>query len=237
MLTQSVFTVGTAATTVVAPTVDAARYVLKNLEPETAPENYARAGMVYDVSQIFTVNRNSSVTLAITTGATGVQFQFYQISTTGGQIRAELIEGATPVLNGVITPSYNVNRNYTDNATAVFQGVTSYTGGTIVNREFLTADKHAGGAQSSTKVITLKPNSTYLFKFNETGGNVDPKIFLQIGFAELYNGYNDVWLGTANNSFVLHGGEEIQMTMQPYETINAIATRAGVKLAVMRQEI
>ena len=236
MLEQNVYSIGTAATTVVAPTVDAARYVLKNLEPPRNSEQFARQGRVYDVSSIFTVTRNTSTSVAVTTGSTGLQFQFFTIVATAGQIRAELIEGATAVLSGVPIPSYNINRNFPDDAQAVFQGVTSFTGGTIINREFLTADKHAGGAMSAQKVITLEPNTTYLFRFTEVSGNADPKVFLQIGFAELYNGYNDIWLGTVGDSFVLKGGEEIQMPLQPYETINATAIRENLQLAVMRQD-
>lgn len=236
MLEQNVYSIGTAATTVVAPTVDAARYVLKNLEPPRNSEQFARQGKVYDVSSTFTVARSTSVSLAVTTGSTGLQFQFFTILATAGQVQADLIEGATPVLNGVTVPSHNLNRNFADDAQAIFQGVTSFTGGTVVNREFLTADKHAGGSMSAQKIITLEPNTTYVFRFTEVSGNADPKVFLQIGFAELYNGYNDIWLGTVGDSFVLKGGEEIQMTLQPYETINATAIRENLQLAVMRQD-
>ena len=236
MLQQSVYTIGTSPTQVVAPTVDAGRYVLKNLEPPRSSEQFARQGKVYDVASTFTVLRNTSTTLAVTTGATGMQFQFYTISATAGQIQANLIEGATPVLNGVVIPSYNLNRNFPDDADGVFQGVTSFTGGTVVYKEFLTADKHAGGAMSASKIITLAPNSTYLFRFSEVGGNADPKVFLQIGFAELYNGYNDIWLGAVDDSLVIKAGEEIIMELQPEETIQATAIREGLKLSVMRQD-
>ena len=37
MLEQNIYTIGTAPTVIVAPTVDAARYVLRNMEPETRP--------------------------------------------------------------------------------------------------------------------------------------------------------------------------------------------------------
>lgn len=236
-ITQNVYTLSsTVPTRVVAPTVDAGHYILKSLEPGNAPENYARQGRVYDVSSSFTVTRSTSVSLMVTTGPTGMQFQYYQIVSTASNIRAELIEGATITGNGVTVPSHNVNRNFADDADAVFQGVTSFTGGTIVNAEFVTADKAGGGDHSYTKVITLEPDTDYVFRFTETTGNADPAVFLQIGFAELYNGYTDIWLGTKEQSFVLHGHEEISHYLQPYETINAIAGHDGAQIAVLRQD-
>ena len=236
MLEQSVYSIGTAATTVVAPTIDYARYVLKNLEPETRPENYARDGRVYDVFSTFSVNRNSSVSLGVTTGSTGMQFQYFQILSTASNIYAELFEGATVTFGTAVTPSFNVNRNFPDDADAVFRNVTSFTGGSAVNAEYITASKAAGGEHSYTKVITLEPNSNYVFRFQEMTGSDDPDVFLQIGFSELYNGYDTVWLGDVDDSFALRGGEEVSMVLQPYETINATAIRDGVRLAVMKQE-
>jgi hypothetical protein len=236
MLSQSVYSVGTAAITVVAPTLDAAHYVLKNLEPRLAPENYSRDGRVYDVFRTFPVNRGTSVSFGVTTGPTGCQFQYYQILSTESNIYSELIEGATVTFGTVIVPSFNVNRNNPDNAQSVFKNVTSFTGGTVVNSEYITASKAAGGEHSYTKVITLEPNSNYVFRFTEQTGTSDPTVFLQIGFSELYNGYDDIWLGEVNNSFVLRGGEEITMYLQPYETINATAVRDNVRLAVIRQD-
>jgi len=75
-----------------------------------------------------------------------------------------------------------------------------------------------------------------VFRFTETTGNADPNVFLQIGFAELYNGYTDIWLGTKGQSFVLHGHEEVSHYLQPYETINAIAGHDGAQIAVLRQD-
>ena len=237
MLNQGVFTLN-AITPVqlVPPTTDAAYFKIRNLEPKTRPEDYARAGRVYDVHAEFPLTRSTSLSMLVTTGATGCQFQYFTILSTSGEIRAELIEGATTTGDGVIVPSYNVNRNSADDATSVFEGVTTSTGGTAVHSEHITAAKAAGGALSETKVITLAPSTEYVFKFEETGGISDPTIFFQLGFAEIYNGYNDVWLDTVDDSFVVHAGEAIQMHIKPEESISALAGRSGVRVAVIAQD-
>lgn len=237
MLSQGVFTLNATTTTeIVAPTIDSAYFRVKNLEPDRLPEDYARAGRVYDIHARFDLTRSTSLSMLVTTGATGCQFQYFQITTTSGQIHADLIEGATTTGDGVTVPSYNVNRNNADDATSVFEGVTTSTGGVIVHAEHITADKAAGGEASATKVITLAPNTEYVFRFTEAGGVSDPTVFFQLGFAEIYNGYNNVWLGAKDNSFVLHGDEETKMHLKPGESINALAGRAGVRVSVIRQD-
>ena len=114
--------------------------------------------------------------------------------------------------------------------------MTSFTGGTVVLAEYVTAAKDGGGGMATEKIITLEPNSRYVFRFTELSGNADPSVFFEMGFAEKYNGYNDIWLDTVNDSYVLRAGEEIEMTLIPNEIINATATLDSCKLAVIRQE-
>lgn len=236
MLEQQIHTVTSTASTVVAPTHDLVTYILKNIEPATAPENYARAGRVFDLQTTFPLSRSTSKSFTVLTGPTGMQFQYYQILSNASDVYAELIENATVVVGATSLSAYNVNRNFSDTHSAAFNSVTSFTGGTTVNAEYITASKSGGGEHSYTKVITLKPDTRYVFKFTEMSGNNDPTIFFQLGFAERYNGYNDIWLSTVNNSYVLRGGEEIKMTLLPNEIINAVTTSLSCQLAVMRQE-
>ena len=236
MLTQNVYSVGTAAQTVVEPTHDQATYLLKNIEPQIMGQDYARMGRVYNLHSTFTVNRNTSVSFTVLTGPTGLQIQFYQIISSSSDVRADLIEGATVTPSATSISTYNINRNFPDNAQAVFNGVTSFTGGTVVVAEYITAAKDGGGGMATEKIITLEPNTRYVFRFTELSGNEDPSVFFEMGFAEKYNGYNDIWLETVNDSYVLRAGEEIQMTLLPYETINATAILDTSKLAVLRQE-
>jgi hypothetical protein len=236
MLTQNVYSVGTAAQTVVEPTHDQATYLLKNIEPQIMGQDYARMGRVYNLHSTFTVARSTSVSFTVLTGPTGLQIQFYQIISSSSDVRADLIEGATVTPSATTISTYNINRNFPDNAQAVFNGVTSFTGGTVVVAEYITAAKDGGGGMATEKIITLEPNTRYVFRFTELSGNEDPSVFFEMGFAEKYNGYNDIWLETVNDSYVLRAGEEVQMTLLPLETINATAIIDSSKLAVLRQE-
>lgn len=233
-LTQHLFSIGTATTTVVAPTADYVEYVLKNLEPQGA-DNLARDGHVYMVGQQFTLTSGATASFSIMTGATGAQFEFYQIITESASVIASLIEGATIVTNGSNIPAYNLNRNFSDSHNAVLKSATSVTGGTVISSEFVTASIHGGGAGSSVKVHTLEPNTEYAMKFVNQG-NQTTNVFFQLGFAEQYNGYSEIWLGTVDDSFVLKPGQELKMTLQPNATINATAKDGACKLAVIRQE-
>lgn len=235
MLTQNVYSIGTATSTVVAPTVDAGRYVLKNLEPTNDVTDYSRQGYTYAVSRYQTISNGGTAIFSFTTGDTGAQFDFWTFTAENSSILASLVEGATITTTGSAIPGYNLNRNESDTHDSVLYGATAMTGGTVILSEYVPASNQAGGADSSNKIITLEPNTQYGFRFVDAGGNGTP-VHIQIGWVEKYNGYNSVWLGTPDEAFVLHGGEEISMYLRPYETINATALRDGCKLAVMRQD-
>jgi hypothetical protein len=236
LLTQNVYSVGTATQTVVAPTHDFATYVLKNLEPSIANKEYSRMGYTYNIHSTFQVARSTSVSFTVLTGSTGLQIQFYQIVSSSSDVKAELIEGATVTVGTATVPSYNINRNFPDDAESVFNNAVSFTGGTAVVAEYITAAKDGGGGEALEKIITLAPNTRYVFRFTERSGNEDPFVFFEMGFTEKFNGYNAIWLGTVDDSFELRAGEEIQFNLLPYETINATSLVDSNKLAVMRQE-
>ena len=233
-LTQAIYTVGTAATTVVAPTNDYVTYILKNLEPETVDQS-ARDGDIYLIGRKFEITQGASVSFSILTGATGTQLDFYEIISDTSNVYAELIEGATITTVGNPIIAHNINRNYPDTHNSVLKAASVVTGGTTVSAEYITATNQAGGGVDSNKIHTLKPNTEYAMKFTNVGAQTT-NVFFQLGFSEKYNGYNSIWLGTVNNSYVLRSGEEITMHLLPNATINATALINGCKLAVMRQE-
>lgn len=235
MLQQNVYSVGTAISTVVAPTVDSARYILKNIEPANEIGEFSRHGYLYMVSQYFPIANNSSVSFSFTTGNTGAQFDYWNFESSTSSVIGSLIEGAAIVTSGSAIPAHNMDRNFPDDYQAVLVPATSITGGTVVLSEYVGASNQASGGAISSKIVTLKPNTQYGFKFTDVGGN-GTNLHVQIGWVEKYNGYNQIWLGTVNNSYVLGGGEEVSMYLRPYETINATALRNGCKLAVMRQD-
>jgi hypothetical protein len=234
VLTQNVYSVGTATQTVVAPTNDFATYQLRNLQPPATGEDYAREGYVYVYGNSFTVTSGSTAAFSFLTGATGAQIEFYEIATSTSNISAELVEGATIETTGDPIPAYNLNRNYSDAHASVLRQAT-VTGGTVISREFLSATNQGGSNMTLDKVHTLEPNTEYGFRFIGVGAQTTT-VFFQIGWTERYNGYHSISLGVAGESYVLRGGEELKFNLLPNETINATALVDSCELAVMRQE-
>lgn len=232
-LSQAVYAVGTTPITVVAPTHDYVKYVLKNLQPEVVLE-YARDGYIFLLGREFTITVGTSVSFSITTGANGAQFDFYSIISDKSNVFAELIEGATVVTTGSPILAYNLNRNFSDAHASVFRAATSVTGGTTVSSEFVSATNQSSAAVSSDKIHTLKANTQYAMKFTNLGATT--LVYFQLGFSEHYNGLNEIWLGTLNDSFVLKAGDELIMELPPLTTINAVSKIDSNKLAVMRLE-
>lgn len=232
----SVVSVGTSTTKIVDTSVDSQIVVVKNLQPGTNSTDYAREGYLYVVQQQFTVAQAASSSFSVTTGSTGLQIEFFEIVSTVSNVKAELLEGATITTTGSAIPAYNLNRNGSDAHNATFFAASAVTGGTVVSAEFITADKHAaGGGKGAAKIITLEPSTQYALRFNNQG-NQDTSVFVQIAFAEKYNGYNDVWLGgTVGNGLRLRGGESMQLPMIQGQTLSAIALSDN-EVGVLRQD-
>ena len=234
MLTQKVYTIGTAPSTVVQPTPDLVKYTIKNLEPYSI-DDYAREGRIYLVNQQFSVANNGEILFSILTGDTGLQIDFYEIRTESAAIFATLLEDATVVTTGANIPAYNMSRNFPDTFNSQLKAATSVTGGTVISAEFLTASNQSGSGLSAQKIHTLKPNTQYAFRFANYGTQLT-RVFFQLAFSEQYNGYNNIWLDTLNDSFVLRAQDELQMELLPNEVINAVSRAGNCKLAVIRQE-
>lgn len=236
MITQAVYTLSAdSATQVVAPTVDAGHYLVKNLQPRSDIGEYSAQGYTYAVSRYLTIANNATALFSFTTGVTGAQFDFWTFTAINSSVLAELIEGATITTTGDPIPGYNLNRQDSDAHVAVLRGATALTGGTVVLSELVAASNQSGGQDSSDKVITLEPNTQYGFRFTDVGG-VGATLHVQIGWVEIYNGQHDVWLGVKDNSYVLRGGEEIKFKLFPGESIDATGGHTGAKLTVIRQD-
>lgn len=234
MLTQAVYSIGTAATTVVAPVNDYAKYVLKNIQPASV-DDMAREGYIYALFARRDLTSGQTENLSFMTGSTGAQLDYYQLVSETSSVYSSIIEGPTVTVVGDAIPVKNLNRNYSDTPQAVIKAATVVTGGTVVQAEFVTAANQGGGQTSSTKIVTLKPNTQYVLQATNVGSQTT-SWYSQIGFSEHYNGYNNIWLGTPNSSFVLKPGEELIMELPPLATINATSIINGNKLSVMRQE-
>jgi hypothetical protein len=236
MIQQNVYSVGTATTTVVAPTVDAAHFTLKNLEPSaTVLGDYARYGDTYLIDRFISLPGAGTALFLFETGNLAAQFDYWSFYSTVEQVKGDLIEGATITSTGTAVPAYNMNRNFPDTYQAKIESATAVTGGTVIVSEIVSSSKAAGGGMSSAKIVTLRPNTRYGFRFTNLG-NQATSLQIQIAFVEKHNGYNTIWLGTLDNSFALRGGEEISMYLQPQATINAVAGTDDCKLAVIRQD-
>jgi hypothetical protein len=130
----------------------------------TDPEGLAKRGLVYLMSEFFTVPGSGSVFFALDTNGKEVEFQFYDISTDQGLIQAALIEAPTATPFNYITPR-NLNRKFADDATASLSAASAVTGGTIVATELVGNTAKAGGVISSSKIHTLKDDTVYVMRF------------------------------------------------------------------------
>lgn len=229
-------TVGTAVTPIVGMSADAQIAVVQNLQPAGDSDDYAKDGYLYLLQREFTVNSPGTAIFKVATGPRGIQIDYYEIVSTVDSVKAELFENPTIGTTGAAIPAYNLNRNESDSHATTFTAGTSITGGTVVAAEYITADKHAASSgASSGKIYTLKPSTTYGFKFVNKG-NQNTTVFFQMTFAEKFNGWNDVWIGgTADDAIRLRGGQVMQLPMIQGQTLSAVATD-DVNIGVLRQD-
>jgi hypothetical protein len=229
------FTIGTAVERVIPGLHYSQDIIIENREPASTSDAYAKAGFQYGLYREFTVNQSATAIFEVSTGAGGLQLDFYEILSTVAPVKADLIEGATVSTSGAAIPSYNLNRDFADDAEATFTAGTALAGGSVVASEYITADKHAvGGGARSGKIYTLGPNTDYAFRFVNKG-NQDTVCFFQMTFAEKFNGANAVTIGDdTGNGFLLAGGERVQFRGDEGQSIYAQANDSA-EIVVVRQ--
>ena len=234
-ISSTVYTVGAAGATIAAPDEMAQRVTVTNLQPAQTVGEMSRDGYVFWVGNRFTIANNGTAHLQITTGEYGAQFEFYEIVVTGSSVYAELLEGAT-FGSATAIASHNLNRQSDRVAESTLSAATAVTGGTVISAEYVPATNQAGGAETATKIHTLKPNESYVMRFSDIGGN-GATAFLQLGFAEQYNGAHDVYINNAAGSgFVLRGGERWDGVLYPTQAMSAVTSGQECKVSVLRQE-
>lgn len=234
MIQSSKITVGTAETILVKSDNDPQHVYVSNLQPPHDPDQYARDGYVFLLAKQFALTSPGTATFSITTGATGAQFEFYDIASDNQNVSAVLFEGGTVTKAGTPIPAYNLNRNFGDNHNAVFDTATAYTPGTEINRELVTAAKNVGGHLAAAKVQTLEANADYVMQFVNLG-NQTTNVLLQLGFSEQYNGQHDLHLGAAGSAAVIRGGESMEFDLFPGDTLVGQTTDLEIEVGVMRQ--
>lgn len=152
-------------------------------ELSTHPDDLGKRGLVYLFSEFFTVPASGSVHFGLATNGVEVEFQFYDITTISGIIRAELIEQPTATLYGPEFTGRNLNRNFADAQTITLQAASGVSGGVRIASELLGNDSKAGGQLSQTKVHTLKPDTTYVMAFHNTV-NQNSLTHMNLGWSE-----------------------------------------------------
>lgn len=152
-------------------------------ELSTGPDDLGKRGLVYLLDQFFTVPGSGSVFFGLDTNGTEVEFQFYDITTTVGIIRAELIEDPTATLFGPEIVGRNLNRNFPDEQTVTLKAASGVSGGTRIASELIGGDSKAGGQIAQSKVHTLRNETRYVMAFVNTV-NQDSLTHLNLGWSE-----------------------------------------------------
>lgn len=152
-------------------------------ELSTEPNDLAKRGLVYLLHRFFSVPASGSVHFGLATNSVEVEFQFYDITTTTGIIRAELIEAPTATLFGSEIQGQNLNRNFPDAQTATLKAASAVSGGLRIASELIGNDSKAGGQIAQQKVHTLKNETTYVMAFHNTE-NQPSLTHLNLGWSE-----------------------------------------------------
>lgn len=234
-ISQSVVTLGTGVQQVLPPSTDAQRVTIKNLQPASRAGEYSREGYAFEMSRKFAIASPGTASFSIETPASGVQFVSYEIISDNATVTASLIEGATVTSAGSPIATFNLNRQSARTASAVFDSATVITGGTVIATEYVTAAHKSAGSADSDKVFTLKASQKYVMRF-VNDGNQETNVFFSLVFTEQFNGSHSVWLGAADASYHLLGGEEVQLFMEAGESIAARAGGTACRIAVIRQD-
>lgn len=152
-------------------------------ESATDPDGLAKRGLVYLMSEFFTIPASGSLFFALDTNGKEVEFQFYDISSAQGQVQASLIENPASVTQfNYITPR-NLNRKFADNATASLSAASAVVGGTVIASELVGNTAKAGGEVSSRKVHTLRDNAVYVMRFVNVDNQNTP-CHMNLGWSE-----------------------------------------------------
>lgn len=152
-------------------------------ESATDPDGLAKRGLVYLMSETFTLPASGSVFFALNTNGREVEFQFYDILSAQSLVVASLIESPSAVTQfNYITPR-NLNRKFADDASASLSAASAVTGGTVIATELVGNTAKAGGEVSSRKIHTLRDDATYVMRFVNQD-NQQTLMHMNLGWSE-----------------------------------------------------
>lgn len=152
-------------------------------ELSTDPADLSKRGLVYLISEFFSVPATSSVSFVMDTNGNAVQFEYYDITSDTYAVQAVLLEAPTHTKFGSTITPRNLNRNYADAATVTLQSASAVSGGVRIASELVGSGTKAGGSFSANKVHVLKPATSYVMTFYNTG-NQTTGCHLNLGWSE-----------------------------------------------------
>jgi hypothetical protein len=152
-------------------------------EDSTHSEDLAKRGMVYLLHEFFTIAGATTITFAMQTHTAPAEFAFYDIASSAEVVKAEMIENPTVTLGASSIQGHNLNRTASDTYNVTFHTATSVSSGTVIASELIGSGSKAGGTISSQKVHTLKPDATYVMRFQNLG-NQSTILHLNLGWTE-----------------------------------------------------
>lgn len=152
-------------------------------ESSTEPDGLSKRGLVYLLSEFFTIADAATLRFGLSTNGTQVEFQSYDLASSLHPVKATLIEAPTITKTPSAIVGRNLNRNDTDTHTVDFWTTTTHTGGTSIASELVGTGSKTGGGIGSGRIHVLKPNTDYLMTFENLGNQ--PTVFhFNLGWSE-----------------------------------------------------
>jgi hypothetical protein len=152
-------------------------------ELSTEPADLAKRGLIFLLSQFFTVPAQSSVAFVLETNGQEVQFEFYDLTSVDRPVQAVLLETPTYTKFGTAIPARNLNRKYSDTHTAILSSASAVSGGTQIASELMGAGTKVGGAFSTNRVHVLRNDTDYVMKFENTDNQLT-RCHINLGWSE-----------------------------------------------------
>lgn len=152
-------------------------------ELSTEPSDLAKRGLVYLMSEFFTVPALSTLSFALETNGKEVQFEFYDLTSIDLPVRAELLEAPTYTRFGSNIPGRNLNRNFSDAHTSTLVSASAVSGGTVIASELIGSGTKAGGVFSTQRVHILRNDTDYVMTFQNID-NQPTRCHINLGWSE-----------------------------------------------------
>jgi hypothetical protein len=138
-------------------------------ELSTDPNDLGKRGLVYLMSEFFTISGSGSVSFVLETNGATVQFESYDISTDTYEIRASLLEAPTYTKFGATIVPRNLNRNFLDASTVELRSASAISGGVKIASELVGSTSKSGAHGDNSRVHVLKPETGYVMTFVNQG--------------------------------------------------------------------